>query len=412
MRKVLSCLLVMLLFASCLALAVAAAAARQTGIPGDTDEDDKLTEDELVDAILSYMLEEEGHLELNELRDAAHVYVYWDGEPRTIVDSVDRTVTIYKPIKSVVCTFPHHIEALRTLKVSKDTIVGVPSWLDTAFSPEFADVTCIGFSTGPDLEAILEIDPDIVLLAGDLGVSVMGNPDEDQEQLEAAGETVIRFTFNQVETIPEEIEKLGYVFEKEDEAEEFIDWYETILNSIEGVTSEVSDENKPKVYSEYLPYQIAPTDDEIIALAGGKDIFAGIYGDADKEYLVNEDPSIIIRVVWGIFGAVGGYGLDVDDTAVLEDVINDDIMCRSELQNVTAVKNESVYIITSHIWTYLPYSGCRPLIGLCYLAKWFHPELFPDLDPKAVHQEYLTRFQELDIDLDDKGVFVYPEKKG
>jgi len=411
MKKVLSCLLVMLLFASCSALAVTAAAARQTGIPGDTDEDDKLTEDELVDAILSYMLKEEEQLELNELRDAAHVYVYWDGEPRTIVDSVDRTVRIYKPIKRVVCTFPHHIEALRTLKVSKDTIVGVPSRLDTVFFPEFADVTCIGFSTGPDLEAILEIDPDVVLLAGDLGSSAMGDPDEDQEQLEAAGETVIRFTFNQVETIPEEMEKLGYVFEKEDEAEEFIDWYENILNSIEGKTSEVSPENKPKVYSEYLPYEISTADDEIIALAGGKDVFEGKEGVVGKEDVMAEGPAIIIRVVWGIFEAVGGYGQDADDTAALKEV-REDIMSKEELQNVTAVKNESVYIITSHIWTYLPYSGNKALIGLCYLAKWFHPELFTDLDPKAVHQEYLTRFQELDIDLDDKGVFVYPEKKG
>jgi iron complex transport system substrate-binding protein len=34
--------------------------------------------------------------------------------------------------------------------------------------------------------------------------------------------------------------------------------------------------------------------------------------------------------------------------------------------------------------------------------------MFKDLDPKAVHQEYLTRFQRLDYDLDDRGVFIYP----
>jgi iron complex transport system substrate-binding protein len=34
-----------------------------------------------------------------------------------------------------------------------------------------------------------------------------------------------------------------------------------------------------------------------------------------------------------------------------------------------------------------------------------------DIEPKATHQEYLTRFQGLDIDLDKKGVFVYhPEE--
>jgi iron complex transport system substrate-binding protein len=44
------------------------------------------------------------------------------------------------------------------------------------------------------------------------------------------------------------------------------------------------------------------------------------------------------------------------------------------------------------------------------MAKWFHPELFSDLDPKAIHQEYLARFLRLDYDLDEQGVFVYPEE--
>ncbi len=42
------------------------------------------------------------------------------------------------------------------------------------------------------------------------------------------------------------------------------------------------------------------------------------------------------------------------------------------------------------------------------MAKWFHPELFEDLDPQAIHQEYVTEFQGLDYDLSEHGVFVYP----
>ena len=47
-------------------------------------------------------------------------------------------------------------------------------------------------------------------------------------------------------------------------------------------------------------------------------------------------------------------------------------------------------------------------IGVAYMAKWFYPELFEDLNPKSIHQEYLTRFQGLDYDLNEHGVFVYP----
>ena len=47
-------------------------------------------------------------------------------------------------------------------------------------------------------------------------------------------------------------------------------------------------------------------------------------------------------------------------------------------------------------------------IGIAYMTKWFYPDLFEDLDPKVIHQEYLTEFQHLDYDLDEHGVFVYP----
>jgi iron complex transport system substrate-binding protein len=43
-------------------------------------------------------------------------------------------------------------------------------------------------------------------------------------------------------------------------------------------------------------------------------------------------------------------------------------------------------------------------VGLSYLAKWFYPEKFPDLDPEAIHKEYLERFQGLKY----QGIFVYP----
>ena len=407
MKKMLSYLLVMVLLVSCVPLAITPALA--VGIPGDTDEDDKLTEAELTSAILSYMLGEEGALDLNELRDAAHVYAYWDGEPRTITDSADREVTIYKPIKRVVCTLAHHIEALRILKVSKDKIVGVPSSsLDPDFFPEFGDVQGIGHLawdlSSSDIEMIVAQDPDVIFLpaaTGPWGYTA----DDEQEKLEAFGIAVLRFTFNQLETIPEEIESCGYIFEREEEAEEFIDWHEDIRNSIIEKTSAC--ENKTKVYSEHADYEVSTADDDIIAAAGGKDIFEGEEGEIDKEAVMDKNPVIILRAVY----REEGYGLDADDTAALEEV-RDYILNKEELADEPAVKNESVYIITSHVWTFLPYSGCRPLIGLCYLAKWFHPELFPDteLDPKAIHREYLTRFQGLDIDLDEKGVFVYPEE--
>jgi len=321
----------------------------------------------------------------------------------TIVDGANRTVTVNKPINRVVCTFDQQIEALRVLKVSKDKIVGVPEGtsLDTDFFPEFGDVRSIGTSWEPDLEAIIELNPDLVFLHTSRAFG--DTQGAAQKFLEAAGITVLRFAFK--ENYPDAIKKLGYVFDKEEEAKEFLDWYTNILNTVKDRTEGIPDEDKPKVYAEgSTKYKVSDRDDWAIALAGGKDIFAGKNGAIDVEEVIAYDPDIIIKPTW----EAGGYGLDAGDTAGLK-AVRDEIMGRPELQNVKAVKEGRVYVITTHLWTYMPKTGNRHFIGICYMAKWFHPELFKDLDPKAIHQEYITRFQGLDIDLDEKGVFVYPE---
>ena len=79
-------------------------------------------------------------------------------------------------------------------------------------------------------------------------------------------------------------------------------------------------------------------------------------------------------------------------------------MTRTGLEHVTAVENGEVYILSWYAFT-----GPRHFLSIGYMAKWFYPELFAELNLRAVHHEYLTKFQGLDIDLDEKGVFVYPE---
>ncbi len=409
MKKILSSILVMVLLASCVPLAVMPVVAQGIVVPGDTDGDKIVSRGELASVIIPYMLGEEGHLGLDEVREIAHIHVYY---PRPIKDSVGRDVTIFKPIERLACTLSQHLESLRILKVSKDTIVGVPSDLDSVFFPEFREVTDVGGEGGPwnpVVETILAQDPEVVILpscGGPYGYTA----DEETELLESMDVTVLRFCFNQPETFSEELEKCGYVFEKEEEADDFIAWHDDILSSIE---TELSGADRKKVYAEHWPYMISTADDDIIAAAGGVDILAGIPEEADVETLIREEPDIVIRAVY--MGETG-YGLTPSPGVIgrLKGV-RSEILTRAtdHAWNKTAVDNESVYIISSELWTYLPASGCRPFVGQCYLAKWFHPDLFPDteFDPQAIHQEYLRRFQGLDIDLNEQGVFVYhPEE--
>ena len=207
--------------------------------------------------------------------------------------------------------------------------------------------------------------------------------------------------------------KFGYIFDKEDEAEEYLDWEKNILNSIKEEVEKIPEEDKPKVYFETTKYSISDESRTHIAKTGGKDIFEGKSGKVDPEAVVRRNPDIIIRITWygggGIeIGGYDGYDMDAGDTTKLKEM-RDEIMSRPELQDVTAVKEGRVYILSSYIVRWGPAGGRRSFVQDAYMAKWFHPELFEDWDPKAIHQEYLTRFCGLDIDLDEKGVFVYPE---
>ena len=83
--------------------------------------------------------------------------------------------------------------------------------------------------------------------------------------------------------------------------------------------------------------------------------------------------------------------------------IRDEIMNRPELANVKAVKNGKVYCISLQIM-WKP----RYFVGVGYLAKVFHPEIFEDLNPKALNEEYLDRFQGMPY----RGVYVYPPLEG
>ena len=404
--------------ALCTMLLVSPALASDTGtleIYGNANEDDTIDMRDLTYVKLIFF----GKKPETELADAKYdgkinpldfiqikLIIVGKEKELTVIDGADRIATVSKPIERLVCTLAHHIEALRILEVSKDIMVGVPSSLDPDFFPEFGDVTGVGdMPWNPDIEIILAQDPEVVILpscAGPYGYTA----DEETKLLEAAGVTVLRFCFNQPETFSKELEKNGYVFGKKEEAEEFIDWHEDIVNPIEEETSEFSDEDRPKVYCEWLPYQSSVADDDIIAAAGGKDIYEGLNGEVSSEDVLYKDPEIIIRPVWQ---GETGYGLDPGNTVRLEGVR---MAIMGRLSTVAAVEEGEVYLISSQLWTYLPSSGCRPFVGLCYLAKWFHPEVFSDLEPQAIHQEYLTRFQGLDIDLDEQGVFVYPPMKG
>ena len=394
-----------------LLLALPAAASDYTlEIFGNANEDDTInmqdvTYTELI--ILEYRDETEladgKHDSKINMQDVTQIELIILGKEKeiTVIDTADRVVTINKPLEEMIILNRNIVEMMRSIDVDTDKIVSVSSDVlgKEVFFPEFTDCPSVGSARSPDIETILGFEPDAVFI-----YATVMTEDWVQEQLEDAGITVIRLDCFVQETYIEEANKLGYIFGKQSGVDRFIEFYECCLNDVGDLVEDVSDDERPDVYIErYKPYSTTGSDTalhQLIELAGGKNIF----GDRPEGYIVIDAEEVIVRnpaIIVKQSYIRGEYGYNVDDPAGLKDA-RDEIMGRSGLSEVTAVANGDVHLIFKEI------TGGKHFIAVGYFGKWFHPTIFEDLDPQAIHQEYLTDFQGLDYDLSEHGVFVYP----
>ena len=324
----------------------------------------------------------------------------------TIVDDADRIVTVSKPITRIIPLVKRDAEIIGVLGPgAEDKIVGVSDQISESiecnvYLPELSELPTVGSWYNPDCEAILILDPDLVIAYSTKAAEI-------DEKL-SGGIAVVGFGSSTPKIIMEQLVKLGYILNENDKVECYTDdFHDKYLDLIKAQTEELSEEEKPKVYVEsytadYKTYTSVSVAQQFIDLSGGSHIFAdledGPFVTIDPEEVVERNPDVIIK-----YGSVADAGFGVDDTSEAE-VLRDSILNRPELATVTAVVNGNVYIISSDLSYGLDY----PVL-IAYWTKWFHPTQFDDLDPQAIHQEYLTRFHEVDYDLDEHGVFVFPE---
>ncbi len=142
-----------------------------------------------------------------------------------------------------------------------------------------------------------------------------------------------------------------------------------------------------------------------IGLIGGINIAADLPGEfvheVDTEWLIDQNPDIVMAMIWEYYYP-DVFGYDVDDTSSVE-ATRAEVMGMDLFAGGKAAEEGRVYLYDDQLG-----STPRFVVGVAYMAKWFHPELFEDLDPQAIHQQYLD-FMGIDYDPSKHGVFAYPE---
>lgn len=303
-----------------------------------------------------------------------------------------RPVTVKKPVKGIVGLNVNVPEALRILG-SGDTLIGISKTTASRMA-FFSEISALPVAA-EDVEKIISLDPDLVL---GYGGTMTHSSADIESKLNGTGIELVRLDFNRPDTFAMDIARLGYILNKRDRAEKFIEFYDQCMDPIKEITQNLSNSLKPRVYIElWNPYRTVRNGtelDEVCMNSGGINIASNLTGDyptVDQEWVIDQNPDFIISIMFN------DDGYELGDPGKME-AIRDEIINRAGFSNITAVKNGNVFVIDRNI------GFLRHFVGVTYLSKLFHPDLFPELNPDEINKEYLEKFQEIPY----MGFYIYP----
>ncbi|OPY49201.1 MAG: Periplasmic binding protein [Methanosaeta sp. PtaU1.Bin060] len=354
--------------------------------------------------------------------DIKQVQAILDGNEKklTYIDMLGENETVNKPIRRLVNMGYSGVEMTRILG-AEDILVayGANRTTHKKFFPLFATLPFVAGDEGAtaentDYEKIISLKPDALQTNIEAGfASPSGLAQKAIIKKNLQGIPIISLNMREQDTLVKNVRTYGYILDRENEAEDFINWYSKYYDLFTSRTKDLSDDEKPTAFFEsaskpYYCYASGSRLGQVLVMAGGKNILDKKVGiddpkyngmvDMDKEFIVQENPKYIFD---GVSSWKSGY--DIDDHKDMADAPAQ-VKNRTELANVDAVKNDQVYALS--FWV-LGGAG-NNIIGTAYLAKLFHPDLFKDVDPQAIHQEYVDKFCHIDFNIRENGTFVYP----
>ena len=308
------------------------------------------------------------------------------GDTISVVDYTGKQVELTLPVNRTISLSNMATEIICALD-GGESLVGRPN---SVFPSYIDNVEVVGEnSKSPDLEQIVAIHPDLLIADGMLS-------DDNRKEIEDAGITVIVEKFTDPSRVINVTKYMGQVLGKEERAHEIVDYVQKYEDLIDKRIAAIKPIEKTRVFVEWnQAYRAASTSsgyNNFIEKAGGVNIISNEsvqYPTIDPEWLLQQDPSVIIRLL----SSTKDYTKDELQKE------HDEISGRSELNSLEAIKDGRVYVLSGIVA-----GGLRSVIGELYFAKWLHPEQFNDIDPKSVHKEMLEKFYGQEI----KSSYAYP----
>jgi len=268
--------------------------------------------------------------------------------PITIVDGYGNEIEFDKPVEKIISIAPSFTETIFALGAG-ERLVGVTSYCN--YPEEAKEIDIIGDFEGPNLERVIEKNPDVVVS--------LSMAEDQKSKLEDAGIKVFLQDSQNLDEVFESIKSLGIILGLQEEALTLTD---NMASKKESIEKKVANFESKKVFYEVWSEPLMTAGpgsitNELIVLSNGDNIAydsQSLYPEYSLELLVDRNPEVYLTAD--------------DGFKTVEDIKN-----RSGYENIRAIKNNKIYMLHPDI---VSRTGPRIIDGLEMIAQAIHPEAF------------------------------------
>ena len=273
-----------------------------------------------------------------------------------VKDREGNEVTMPNKIERIISTAPSNTEILVGLGLS-DKLVAIDTYSSDVEGIQ-SDVEKIDF-LNPDAETIIGLEPDLIIASGH---NKSGASDDPFKLVKEAGISVVYIPSSEsIQGIYDDINFIADITNTEEKGQEIVDTMKSQINEISTKAKNIK--TKKKVYFEIGPepnlYSFGNSTflNEMIEIIGAENIFKDENGwtSPSAESIIDKNPDVILTNVNYIDNPI------------------EQIKTREGFENITAVKDNQVYLIDKN-------SSSRPsqhiIKALNEMAKAIYPDVY------------------------------------
>ncbi|MBP7002507.1 ABC transporter substrate-binding protein [Amaricoccus sp.] len=338
----------------------------------------------------------------------------------TVTDVAGREVAFEAPVERVILGEGRMIYAVAPV-AGADPFEKIVGWRNDLWTtdeggfeayaarfPKVKDLPFLGRLTDGTLqtETVVTLDPDVLLLP--IGDKAAADEVKLEEMLDGVGVKIVYIDFREhiLDNTEPSLAILGKIFGEEERAAEVAAYWKEQLARVTDVIAAKNPE-RPKVFMYRAPGlgeccgTFGPDNYGLMVdLAGGhnlgSDFLPGYTGTINPEQVIASNPDIVVATGsnWTNLEDAKGYvnvGPGAAATAAASAATLTELVAAPAFTGSKAVADRDVHAIWHQFYT-SPYQ----FVAVQQLAKWFHPELFADLDPDATFADFHAKFLPVD----------------